>query len=83
MAWPFLLGGFVWRLLASVFSRDGLSVGTQLYDFKPLNILLDRIIISEELEKQLMRWMAPSSLASSHGASLTASGLSQRTLLLD
>lgn len=71
MAWPFiLLGRFVWRLLAAVFSGDGPLVGTQLYNFKPLShIPLDRLIISLELEKQLTRWMAPSSLASSRGAS--------------
>lgn len=49
------------------------SVGIQLYNFKPFShISLDRLILSEELEKQLTRLMVPSSPAGSPGAFLTA-----------
>lgn len=49
------------------------SVGTQLYNFKPFShIPLDRLILSEELEKWLTRLMVPSSLAASPMAFLTA-----------
>lgn len=74
VAWSFVsFGGFVWRLLAGLFSRDWAPVGTQLYKFKPCShIPLDRLIISEELEKSLTILMVPSSLAGFHGAFPTA-----------